>query len=314
MKTAAILLLAVLSSVSAADVEVKATGDPAKDRANILAGMAQAAQTGDTLVLRRTGPAFVLDRPLTQEPVNDTAFKLDVKGISPKLWPLVEYSGPPGSKCFTLTGMKGAAWDGVKVRLLTPGTTAFALTTKGAFQSFGSSRFSRCDVETFGDGSKGWEIGPDGAGGADLSGIVWENCRVGGDATRNKGGGGWLVHGGNTLNLSWKDCSGSFQADYLWQFWPSKDWTPGDAGGAGSSLYNCGGSYAPGLVKMAGGLELSVFAGRSEHMSSAVFWSGAGSSPGSFVVYNHLARKCASLKREDGSTRVVWLTSPPATA
>lgn len=286
--------------------EVIATGDPAKDRANILAGMAQAVKTGDTLVLRRTGPAFKLTAPLVVlPPGNETAFKLDVKGVSPQQWPLIEYVGPAGSKCLTLTGMKASAWDGVTVRVLSAQSTGYALTTKGPVQSTSGNTFSRCDVATFAAGSKGWEVGPDGPGGSDLCNNVWQACTVAGGPSQNQGGGGWLVHGGNTLNLAWYDCTGNYQADYVWQLWGTASWTPGDAGGAGSSLFNCGGSACPGLVKVASGFEFSVFGGRSEAMSQAVFWSGPGSAVGSFTVYNHLARGCKAHSRQDGATPVV---------
>lgn len=284
------------------------TGVAATDEAAWESGLAEAQATGQPFRPRRGGLPFRITRPLVLQPAGTfPVLTVDVAGENGSgAVPLVEYSGPPGSTFLTVRGLKSSRWQDVKVRLLTQGTTGIRLSTYGIWQSTSNNTFDRIRVETYADGCVGWDVGPDGAGGSDLSCNVWRQCTVGGDSGRRSGAAGWRVHGGNTLANSWYDCGGVYLAGYAWELWGGAQWSPPHGGGDGSTFVNPVSSYCQGTLKMQGGFMSTVVGGRSEWMSGAVFWAGAGTDKGKLLVLNHrTGPECKTISRADGATPVV---------
>ncbi|MBS1710002.1 MAG: hypothetical protein JSS65_14920 [Armatimonadetes bacterium] len=301
-----IIAAASLATLAAFDIDsivVNATGVATLDRANLTLAIQQCVSSGKTLIMMRDAATiFRLDQPLVIQPTApETSVKLNVKGVSPGLMPLVAYLGPDNTNCFVTRGLKFSTWTDVSVQTGAKNSNGFAVNTYGAFQSSSYVTFDHCRVVIQAAGAGGWSIGPDGSGAADISGISWRSCSVSGG---NLGRYGWSMTGGNTLNLSWYDCFADHLTDYGWQFWPLGGVLSTSGGGSASSLYNCGAGWGLGFVKMQGGFELGVYSGRSEQLTGPVFWAGSGGGVGFLNVFGHKTGACPTFSRADGPTPI----------
>lgn len=123
----------------------------------------------------------------------------------------IRYSGPSGTSCFKLIGLRFSTWTGVKIAMdNTFNTTAVELDTYTPTSSTSFLTFTNCQVALgTGTGQVGWKLGLLSQNGGDLSCLLWQNCSVFGVDRNVSGQIGWSIRGSNTLHNVWVQCFGA---------------------------------------------------------------------------------------------------------
>lgn len=290
-------------------------GNTQTDDDYLAKAFAAAIASPKRVVLDTTARPFTLRRPLTLSPQGtETQATIDVYALRKgSAWPSFEYRGPKGEAAVRVVGMKGASVRKVLVRNWTPGAAAgWYFGTDARFGSHSGGVYEQLGFVDAGGSEAGFLVGDDtrlGAGPADMSCNTFSRCYANGAGLTKHGV--WQF-GGNTCDMLYSGLAVSAVTGYAvrveghpWNKYTNSGGTLFEA----TDVSTCQEAF-----HIAGGSTVSVFGGRVEKCKGAAVHVLAGGAPGLVTVSGLCVDSAALPYVADGSTRVVWLTSPPATA
>jgi hypothetical protein len=215
----------------------------ANDSPGFQAAVNAALTLGRDLLIPAPPNFWRLESTILIEPQSNGRRALNIRASG--IYSSIRWYGANDSAVFLVHGLQDSIIRNVKVDIPAgkSGITAWDLDCTFAFSALSRVTFENCFVGlNTGINNIGYRIGHISEGPSDISFIQWSNCFVngGGDTSANTIAGqrGWIIEGGNTLNMVWV---GGFGAMLEKMITNKRDGTGN--GGQSIFVYGLGGGY-----------------------------------------------------------------------